>query len=170
MLFLQYNHDTWSSYKWLKSLPPKWAYVENLSAQWAIFDLTFVNPFGCPCMCLLMTNMGCYSIYQGWAEISIMWPRNVRVYVSHQGQDDCRCQATCRGVLMNSKWLCLCYSNAAVELQWHPATAGSMVGIPADQNCSKWRSTGNIWNLAYWISDNLLYWDIFHTHLSYEQV
>ncbi len=35
-----------------------------------------------------------------------------------------------------------------------------MVGIPADQNSPKWRSTGNIWNLAYWISDSLLYWDI----------
>ncbi len=35
---------------------------------------------------------------------------------------------------------------------------------------SKWRSTGNIWNLAYWILDSLLYWDISHTHLSFEQV
>ncbi len=40
-----------------------------------------------------------------------------------------------------------------------------MVGIPADQNSPKWRSTGNFWNLAYWISDSLLYWDISHTHL-----
>ncbi len=30
-----------------------------------------------------------------------------------------------------------------------------MVGIPADQNSPKWRSTGNIWNIAYWISDSL---------------
>ncbi len=32
-----------------------------------------------------------------------------------------------------------------------------IVGIPADQNSPKWRSTCNIWNLAYWISDSLLY-------------
>ncbi len=49
-------------------------------------------------------------------------------------------------------------------------SAMCMVGIPADQNSLKWRSTDNIWNLAYWISDILLYWDISHTHLSYEQV
>ncbi len=45
----------------------------------------------------------------------------------------------------------------------------SMVGIPADQNSTKWRSTGNIWNLAYWISNSLLYWDISHIHLSYDE-
>ncbi len=37
--------------------------------------------------------------------------------------------------------------------------AKNMVGIPADQNSPKWRSTGNIWNLAYWILDSLLYWN-----------
>ncbi len=41
----------------------------------------------------------------------------------------------------------------------------SMVGIPADQNSPKWRSKGNIWNLAYWISDSLLYWDIYLIHI-----
>ncbi len=43
-------------------------------------------------------------------------------------------------------------------------------GYQLTKTVSKWRSTGNIWNLAYWISDSLLYWDISHTHLSYEQV
>ncbi len=45
-----------------------------------------------------------------------------------------------------------------------------MVGIPADQNSPKWRSKCNIWNLAYWISDSLLYGDISHKHLSYYQL
>ncbi len=45
-----------------------------------------------------------------------------------------------------------------------------MVGIPADQNSPKWRSKYNIWNIAYWISNSLLYWDISHTHVSYDQV
>ncbi len=52
--------------------------------------------------------------------------------------------------------------------RWHIGI--NKVGIPADQKSPKWRSTGNIWNLAYWISDSLLYWEISHTHLSYEQV
>ncbi len=43
-------------------------------------------------------------------------------------------------------------------------------GYQLTKTVSKWRSTGNIWNLGYWISDSLLYWDIFYTHLSYEQV
>ncbi len=43
-------------------------------------------------------------------------------------------------------------------------------GDTTDQNSPKSSSTGNIWNLAYWISYNLLCWDIYHTHLSYEQV
>ncbi len=52
-----------------------------------------------------------------------------------------------------------------------------MVGIPADQNSPKWRSTGNIWTLAYWISDSwplmaiyfllLNYW-LFSVQFSYD--
>ncbi len=36
---------------------------------------------------------------------------------------------------------------------WHIWNLMGMMRIPADQNSPKWRSTGNIWNLAYWISD-----------------
>ncbi len=45
-----------------------------------------------------------------------------------------------------------------------------IVGIPPDQNSPKSRYTANIWNLAYYKSDSLLYWDISRTHLTYEQV
>ncbi len=43
-----------------------------------------------------------------------------------------------------------------------------MPGIPAGQNSPEWRCTANMWNLAYWKSDSLLYWDISHTifHMS----
>ncbi len=47
---------------------------------------------------------------------------------------------------------------------------GSWWGYQLTKTGSKWMSTGNIWNLAYWISDSLLYWNISHTHVSYEQV
>ncbi len=43
-------------------------------------------------------------------------------------------------------------------------------GYQLTKTVSKWRSTGNIWNLAYWISDSLLYRDISHIHISYEQM
>ncbi len=33
-----------------------------------------------------------------------------------------------------------------------------------------WPKQSNIWNLAHWKSDNLLYYDIFHTHLMYKKV
>ncbi len=46
-----------------------------------------------------------------------------------------------------------------------PIDHHKMVGIPADQNSPKWRSTGNIWNLAYWISDSLLYWETYLIHI-----
>ncbi len=59
---------------------------------------------------------------------------------------------------------------AQLKNKYPQMIGGPMVGILADQHSPKWRSTGNIWNLAYWISDSLLYWDISHTHLSYEQV
>ncbi len=40
-----------------------------------------------------------------------------------------------------------------------------IVGIPADQTSQQRRYTVNIWNLAHWKSNRVLFWDISHTHL-----
>ncbi len=44
------------------------------------------------------------------------------------------------------------------------------VRVPAELNSPKWRGTSNIWNIAYRNWDSLLYWDIPHAHVSYEQM
>ncbi len=49
---------------------------------------------------------------------------------------------------------CTCVSNTS-----------SWWGYQLTKTVSKWRFTANVWNLAYWISDSLLYWDIYLIHI-----
>ncbi len=64
-------------------------------------------------------------------------------------------------VTTSGKWLC---DNIVAILVVKIRNYLIMVGIPADQNSPKWRSTGNIWNLAYWISDSLFI-EIYFIHI-----
>ncbi len=56
------------------------------------------------------------------------------------------------GIHKRNIWHLLTDTRSYQDICWEAiilSTITCMVGIPADQNSPKWRSTGNIWNLAY---------------------